>query len=86
MSLAKHGEYLQAPSPTLASHHTVGPMAAAGVVHATGVAGVWVHLLEARDYAKRLALQDTNLLTNLLREDLFQLVSRSSSVWMPRRR
>lgn len=70
----KHADYLQAPSPRLASHHTV-PSVMNGVPYSPGVAGVWVQLVEAREYARMLNLSDKTLLWNILREDLFELVS-----------
>ncbi|RSH85080.1 uncharacterized protein EHS24_006673 [Apiotrichum porosum] len=69
----KYAEYLQAPSPTLASHRTVPLISPQGHHHAPGVPGVWIPLVEARELARKLGLPDSKLLANILREDLFQL-------------
>ena len=67
------GDYLNAPSPTLASHHAVAG-SDAGTAHSAGVAGIWVQLVEAREYARKFSLGEGTLLSNILREDLFQQV------------
>ena len=73
VSPGRYGDYLNAASPTLASHVTV-PVAGAGTLQSEGVPGVWVQLVEAREYARKLQLGDGMLLSNILREDLFQTV------------
>lgn len=70
---AQQAEALSAPSPTLASHRTVPLISPQGMHHAPGVPGVWIPLIEARDLARKFNLQETRLLANILREDLFQL-------------
>jgi len=45
-----------------------------GTAYSVGVPGVWVQLVEAREYAKKLQLGEGILLCNILREDLFQQV------------
>ncbi|KAK4683714.1 hypothetical protein P7C73_g6518, partial [Tremellales sp. Uapishka_1] len=72
-SIKAHSDYLNAPSPYLASHHTVPTISPSGIHHSSGVAGVWVPLVEAREYTKKLGLKATSLLSNVVREDLFQL-------------
>ncbi|KAL1411903.1 hypothetical protein Q8F55_002889 [Vanrija albida] len=70
---AVQAEALSTPSPTLASHRTVPLISPQGMHHAPGVPGVWIPLIEARDLARKFNLQETRLLANILREDLFQL-------------
>lgn len=45
-----------------------------GVEYSNGVSGIWVHLSEAREFARRAKLAGGSLLASVLREDLFQLV------------
>ncbi len=75
----KYGEYLNVSSPTLGSHRTVSG-SVAGAKHSLGVPGVWVQLVEAREYAKKLNLGEGTLLSNILRGDLFQQVRTNRSV------
>ena len=71
--VADHAEHLNAPSPWLASHLTVPTVCNTGVAFSAGVPGVWVQFAEARALAKKLQLPEGNFLSNILREDLFQL-------------
>ncbi|OCF36229.1 hypothetical protein I316_02102 [Kwoniella heveanensis BCC8398] len=72
--LAKYSEYLDNPiSPIrLAARHVIPPSCPAAV-YSNGVSGIWVHLSEAREFARRAKLPEGRLLASLLREDLFQL-------------
>ncbi|KAK8861734.1 hypothetical protein IAR55_002557 [Kwoniella newhampshirensis] len=74
-------EYLDKPlSPQrLAARHVV-PASKIGKEYSPGVSGVWVHLFEAREFAKRANLQKGSLLSNLLREDLFHLFATLASL------
>ncbi|WWD16342.1 hypothetical protein CI109_100768 [Kwoniella shandongensis] len=67
-------EYLDKPisQVRLAARHIVPP-STPGAEYSQGVSGTWVHLSEARDFAKRAKLQESSLLSSVLREDLFQL-------------
>lgn len=70
----KQIKLLQAPGPTVQSHRSVPLISPQGQQHAAGVPGVWIPLVTARDVARKLGLRDgKNLLSNILREDLFQL-------------
>ncbi|WVF66084.1 hypothetical protein IAT40_000823 [Kwoniella sp. CBS 6097] len=71
--LAKYSEYLDNPvSPIrLAARHVIPPSCPTAV-YSNGVSGIWVHLSEAREFARRAKLPDGRL-ANLLREDLFQM-------------
>jgi hypothetical protein len=69
----KQIEVLQAPGPTVQSHRSVPLISPQGQQHAAGVPGVWIPLVTARDLARKLGLPDNKLLSNILREDLFQL-------------
>ncbi|ODN77219.1 hypothetical protein, variant [Cryptococcus amylolentus CBS 6039] len=70
----KHAEYLDNPisQARASARHLVHP-SAAGVEYSHGVSGVWVHLSEAREFARRAKLPEESLLASVLREDLFQL-------------
>ncbi|WVQ77289.1 hypothetical protein IAR50_006973 [Cryptococcus sp. DSM 104548] len=71
---SKHAEYLDNPISQARANarHLVHP-SAAGVEYSHGVSGVWVHLSEAREFARRAKLSEESLLASVLREDLFQL-------------
>ncbi|BEI95351.1 hypothetical protein CcaverHIS631_0103000 [Cutaneotrichosporon cavernicola] len=73
-------EFLNGPSPTLASHRTVPLISPQGMHHAPGVPGVWIPLVEARGLAAKLSLQEATLLANILREDLFQLFKQLAGI------
>ncbi|WVQ78634.1 hypothetical protein IAT38_000721 [Cryptococcus sp. DSM 104549] len=72
--LPKHAEYLDNPISQLrlAARHIVPP-SNSGVEYSQGVSGIWVHLSEAREFARRAKLAEGCLLASVLREDLFQL-------------
>ncbi|WVN87129.1 uncharacterized protein L203_102305 [Cryptococcus depauperatus CBS 7841] len=74
VSPSKHSEYLDHPisQARLAARHVVSP-SISGVEYSHGVSGIWVHLSEAREFARRAQLTEGSLLASLLREDLFQL-------------
>ncbi|OWZ26587.1 hypothetical protein J010_06782 [Cryptococcus neoformans] len=74
VSPSKHPEYLDHPisQARLASRHVVQP-STSGVEYSNGVSGIWVHLSEAREFARRAKLAGGSLLASVLREDLFQL-------------
>jgi hypothetical protein len=71
----RHSEFLTLPSPYLAAHTTMPTHGPNGIAHGPGVPGTWVHLNEAKEYVKRLKVEEGNLLLNLLRDDLFRRVS-----------
>ncbi|WVQ93716.1 hypothetical protein IAU59_000793 [Kwoniella sp. CBS 9459] len=72
--LAKHAEYLDNPiSPVRCAARHVIPPSCPAAVYSNGVSGIWVHLSEAREFARRAKLPEGRLLASLLREDLFQL-------------
>ncbi|XAO27289.1 hypothetical protein I312_106134 [Cryptococcus bacillisporus CA1280] len=74
VSPSKHSEYLDHPisQARLAARHVVQP-STSGVEYSNGVSGIWVHLSEAREFARRAKLVGGSLLASVLREDLFQL-------------
>lgn len=80
VSPAQQTEFLNAPSPTLASHRAVPLISPQGLHHAPGVPGVWIPLVEARALAKKCGLQEPSLLANILREDLFQLFKKLAGI------
>ncbi|WRT63914.1 uncharacterized protein IL334_000840 [Kwoniella shivajii] len=71
---SKHAEYLDHPVSTvrLAARHVIPPTNPAAE-YSQGVSGIWVHLSEAREFARRAKLKEGSLLASVLREDLFQL-------------
>nr|XP_019048964.1 hypothetical protein I302_02744 [Kwoniella bestiolae CBS 10118]OCF27894.1 hypothetical protein I302_02744 [Kwoniella bestiolae CBS 10118] len=70
----KCAEYLDHPiSPVrLAARHVIPP-SQPSAEYSQGVSGIWVHLSEAREFARRAKLKEGSLLASVLREDLFQL-------------
>ncbi|WWC86029.1 uncharacterized protein L201_000900 [Kwoniella dendrophila CBS 6074] len=77
----KFSEYLDNPiSPVrLAARHVV-PHSIRNAVHSPGVSGIWIHLSEAREFARRAKLHEGSLLASILREDLFQLFATLASL------
>lgn len=75
VSPSKHSEYLDHPisQARLAARHIV-QSSTSGMEYSNGVSGIWVHLSEAREFARRAKLAGGSLLASVLREDLFQLV------------
>jgi hypothetical protein len=71
----RHSEFLTLPSPYLSAHTTMPTHGPNGIAHGPGVPVTWVHLNEAKEYVKRLKVEEGNLLLNLLRDDLFRRVS-----------
>nr|XP_018266942.1 uncharacterized protein I303_00922 [Kwoniella dejecticola CBS 10117]OBR89100.1 hypothetical protein I303_00922 [Kwoniella dejecticola CBS 10117] len=71
---SKYAEYFDHPiSPVrMAARHII-PTSDADGEFSPGVSGIWVHLSEAKDFARRAKLKENSLLASLLRGDLFQL-------------
>lgn len=71
---AKHTEFLARPSRWQQYRHPVQPICSK-THHAyhTGVAGVWITLVEARAIAKQFKLDEAKQLSSLLKEDLFSI-------------
>ncbi|ORX35327.1 hypothetical protein BD324DRAFT_652461 [Kockovaella imperatae] len=77
--LNKHSEYLSGPSPWQHAHHLVPPQAN-GSVYSPGVAGVWIPYSEAKFLAKKLKLDASSSLANILRDDLFALFAKLAAL------
>jgi hypothetical protein len=71
---AKHQTFLSIPSPHLSAHTTMAARAPNGIAYGQGVAGVWVHLNEAKEYVKRLKVDASNPILNILDDGLFKAV------------
>lgn len=72
----KQAELLFEASPWFKAHTGVPTHCASnGGVHSAGVPGIWVPFAEARALAKKFNMPSDNLMSNILREDLFYLVS-----------
>nr|XP_019014584.1 uncharacterized protein I206_00667 [Kwoniella pini CBS 10737]OCF53365.1 hypothetical protein I206_00667 [Kwoniella pini CBS 10737] len=71
---SKCSEYFDHPisAVRLAARHVIPP-SSPSAEYSPGVSGIWVHLAEARDFARRAKLKEGSLLSSVLREDLFQL-------------
>ena len=78
--MTKHQEYLNVPSQWLHSHHLVSMQAAKSGIHSPGVAGVWIPLAEAKVLEKKLKIDPTSQLANVLREDLFALFAKMAGL------
>ncbi|WVR03676.1 hypothetical protein IAU60_000671 [Kwoniella sp. DSM 27419] len=70
----KHADFFNNPiSPSRMAARQVVPATIGGVEYFEGVSGTWVHLFEAKEFARRAKLPANSLLANILREDLFRL-------------
>ncbi|WVQ62449.1 uncharacterized protein L199_000589 [Kwoniella botswanensis] len=70
----KFPEYFDHPiSPVRVAARHVIPPSNPSAEYSQGVSGIWVHISEAREFARKAKLREGSLLASLLREDLFQL-------------